>query len=576
MTVEVSPGAAERGGTSVLSRYNLSRWDALAGLITLALVVAFAPPLMFRNWTPRMAIVLAIGPVGVYLLVRLVRTRDAAAIVLIGALLWSTLAGAVSDAPRSALLGFVGRDMSTLTVVLAAGFWAIGRQVSTRGERAVIIVLTWGATLGGAIGAAQLVANVDSGSLALYDGRPTGLLSNPVYFGAVCAAALMAAATRCAGGSWRLFAIPLLVLGIGTSISGSRVALAAVCLAMTVYCLVRRGRQTLAAAGCVVGSLTIGVLLDQAVGPGRNAASRLGESTGGRTTAWRYGIEAWLERPFTGNGLGRFRAAVQHRFSADFVRDYAPDEATQAWFDAHNVVIGLLVAVGIVGLLLFFGWGVMWARLVRGPLAWALIPIAAHWLLQPVSLFTLPLAMLLFGVAGAERAIAPRPSRTISVAVCAVGVALAALLLAGDIMLRRASDNFDGEAAARAAPIFGRDPIVGDVVAQVYASDPGRTADVLKWRRKVVEAEPDRPHWWSALARAQIDAGLFAEAEASLQRAYELQPHNLRTLRTEGRLAIAQEDEGRLEKVLAQLCRMEQPECGFTAAEVLEANSGQR
>ena len=143
-------------------------------------------------------------------------------------------------------------------------------------------------------------------------------------------------------------------------------------------------------------------------------------------------------------------------------------------------------------------------------------------------------------------------------------------------MLRRAADNFDGDAAAAAARIFGRDPIVRDVVAQVYASDPARADDVLHWRRKVVEAEPDRPHWWSALSRTQIDAGLFADAEVSLQRAYELQPHNLRTLRTEGRLAIAQEDEDRLERVLAELCVMEQPECGTTAAEILEASRSER
>src|SRR5690606_25035922 len=116
-----------------------------AVLLTTVLVIAFAPPLMFRNWTPRMAVVLAAGPVGLYLLGRLVRRRDVPAMALTGALGWSVVVAAMSDAPRSALLGFAGRDLSTLTVALASGFWAIGRQVSVCGARALTVALTWSA-----------------------------------------------------------------------------------------------------------------------------------------------------------------------------------------------------------------------------------------------------------------------------------------------------------------------------------------------------------------------------------------------------------------------------------------------
>ncbi|MGE0306734.1 MAG: O-antigen ligase family protein, partial [Acidimicrobiia bacterium] len=407
------PGSGSRLSRSVPSRSVIDGWDKLALVSALLLLVLYVPELMFPSWTPRFVVLLGLGPVGVALLVAQAIRRDAAAIALGAALVWTITAGLLGPAPRSALIGVVGRDLSALTVVLSAGFWAIGRVGTEQGRRILWTVVVWGAAANGALALLQVVFEVRSGPLGLLAGRPTGFVTNPVYLGALSAAGAAVGMTLAGTTRVAAWAPASALCGIAITLSGSRVALLAGVLTCVLLVVTRRSKDAAFGAVVVLASVVAGVAVDRLFGVGRNAADRLATGDGGgRTTIWRYGIEATLDRPLAGYGFGRFRPAVQDRFSIEFVRDFAPDEVSQAWFDPHNVLIGLLVAVGVIGTLLFAGWLATNLRSARGPLVWGLLPLGIHWRVQPLALFTLPLAMLMLGAAmppSAERAV---PHRT--------------------------------------------------------------------------------------------------------------------------------------------------------------------
>ena len=151
----------------------------------------------------------------------------------------------------------------------------------------------------------------------------------------------------------------------------------------------RRGaiRTLLLVPIAVVGS-ALATILQRSVGEASGAATdRLTTSgTWPRSRIWSYGWKAFLDRPITGYGLGRFRPAVQRFFSPSSSAREASDDLIQAWYDPHNIVVQVVVTLGIVGLALFVWFVACLARAdAGGPLVWAAIGIALSWLLQPTT-----------------------------------------------------------------------------------------------------------------------------------------------------------------------------------------------
>lgn len=568
--------------SSILLRLGLTPVDAAIIVVACLVVVAYLPPLFFEGWTLRMAIILAAGPIGLALLVRLARNGDRAAGLLGAALIWTVFVSLFSGAPRSALLGFAGRDLSALTVVGSAGFWALGRMSTERGRTVLIGAVVWATGLNALVGLMQVVMDVQRGPLALLYDRPTGVVANPVYFGALCAAGLCTAVAAWSASTWKWMLAPMIVLGVGTSLSGSRVAFLAAIVVIVAQVATHRSRERVVAAAISAASILSGVSTDRTVGAGRNAADRFAATSGsgsGRTTVWKYGLEAWTDRPIVGHGFGRFRPAVQGKFSPSFVRDFASDERLQPWFDPHNAVVAVLVAVGVVGAVLFGAWVIVWGWGMRGPLAWAVIALALHWMLQPMSLFTLPLAMLLFGAAArpappneaASAVSVPVLSSNVRAGTLAVGALMGAYVLAADVMFERAADPVDARGMASVAPMFWDDPVVADVVAQAYALDASVDdveAKRIEWRARAADAEPDRPYWWWRLAEEQVIVGRLAEADVSIARAFDLQPNNAGASRVEAFLALESGDEARLAASLVVACELGQL-CDLDAAALI-------
>jgi hypothetical protein len=215
------------------------------------------------------------------------------------------------------------------------------------------------------------------------------------------------------------------------------------------------------------------------------------------------------------------------------VRTVANDERRSAWFDAHNVLIELLVATGIVGVLLLavFAWKAV--RTARGPLLAAAIAIALTWVMQPMSISDAPIAFLALGAASTTAVVAERQrdrSRWLSVG--AVATAMGVLLAAGyafvDLRLQAAVNSGDAVRIENAARPFGDDAVVADIVAQGWANaylfDHADKRHLQTWALKVVQREPDRPYWWSKLASTQMNFGDTAGARTSLDHAIALQP----------------------------------------------------
>ena len=95
-------------------------------------------------------------------------------------------------------------------------------------------------------------------------------------------------------------------------------------------------------------------------------------------------------RPITGWGLGRFRYALQGRYSFD---ELVSVPALRNFWDARDVVIELAVVVGIPGLILFGGFAWCAGRGCTPAVVVAAGAIVFTWVLQRISLQTLPIVM---------------------------------------------------------------------------------------------------------------------------------------------------------------------------------------
>jgi O-antigen ligase len=569
---------SDKGSSVVLSRLGINATEALILTVAAFSLVAYLPFFQFENWTPRVALMCLVVPIGLIQVAGASARRDSASILAVAVAAWAIF-GATLTGSRAALIGSVGADLSTLLVCGYLAFWALGRGLSIPGRSLLVEVVVWGSSLSGLVGFAQIALQVDSGPFALYFGRAFGLMIHPVYFGALCSMGLVGIVAR--GGPMKpklAFLYP--TIATGCILSGSRAALGALALCILGLVLARRNRTTLLHSAAALGALLFGEIVGRVFSPSGSAISRVADSGfANRVDAWRYGVAATMDRPFTGWGFGRFSPAVQGRFDVDFVRSAALDDASQIWFDAHNVIVAIAVATGLIGLGLFLAWVLVSLKGAQGTLLWMCVPIALHWMVEPVSLAVAPIALLVLGasyvpanvaageeVSEPEDAIAPR-YRRLGYAGAVLGVVAAAYLVTADLRFKRELDDFDAPGAASASRWYGNDPVVMDMVAQVFSLNDNE-AESLKWRIRVTEAQPDRPYWWTRLAAAQVAQGELDQAFASVDTAYSLRPVSLNIAQTE--LLVAQQAHNRERLIHAAELGCALIDCDKSVAEIVE------
>lgn len=545
--------------------FGLSRNALIVTIAVVAITCGQLPLVMYVRWTLRFAALMLVLPLGSIALWRLVRLRDRPAISGLAFVVIGALSTAISGGGLRPLVGGALVDSTPLIYGSTLALWALGRLLSDRDRRAVELVLIATLAINVAVGLIQVLASVEGGTMNVSQGRASGLLANAVYFGSAVTGALGWAAWRSLRAGRRHDLVLTAWFALGVGLSGSRVALLASVVGV-VGCAVAVGMKRLphtAAALCV------GLGAAWAAGERsarRTTISRLATSgSDGRTEIWSYGFEAFRDRPLFGWGMGRFRVAVQGRFSEEFTRRLAADDTVQSWTDPHNVLVMVVVTTGIIGAIVVAAFGWQAVRTSQGPLRAFAVFTALTWSAQPASMHSLPLAVLALGLSApvVTLGMPKRSVRTDQIAVV-VGFALLALVTVPSVVMRRAVAESDPDVAEQVAPWFVGDPVTADLVSNLFIARSGRTdADVeraLVWSQRAIDAEPSNPRWHAGDALRAIVADDRDRARSSTRRALDLQPTHVAALEAQFLLAVIEGDP-QVDSAKAQLCAVDADRC---------------
>ena len=450
---------------------------------------------------------------------------------------------------RSAILGTIGTETSSLILAGSLGLLAVGRELSEQGRRAVGWAVVAGASLSCAVGLLQYVTQTDGGLFGLTAERASGLTTNPVYFGAVAVGAFGIVVGRKSDNARTVVLDAVLAgwFGIAIALSGSRVALGSAVVIGCFALAVRRNRRAVTSVLGVFVGVVIGTVITSTFGTGLSAVNRVSTSSAGdRRETWAYAFDAFLERPVLGRGLGQFPAVVQNRITVELARIVGADRGSTL-FDEHNVVLGVAVSLGLVGLVAVGCLAFLLLRRARGGLAVGACALALSWLLQPMGLATFPLAMLLFGaslpaVLGTRAAPAQDgeatnlecPSVRLGpwlVWLLIPGLAAGAYLTLVENSIRRAANRGDAAQVEEMIGWLPADPVLADIAAQAWQryggpSDPEAIARSLEWSERAVSLQDESSMWWIRHAIRQFSFGDAASALESVKEARRLEPNS--------------------------------------------------
>lgn len=550
--------------------------DLLLGVASVLLLVAYGPGLDQSSTILLSAAVLPLGAVGLVLAAVLARRGDRAAQVALAYLAWAGLSTLLAPHPRLAFhLGY-GGDRGWVFLAAFLGCWAVGRWRGRCAEPLVVAGLLLGLGLNALLAVRQAVSD-GPGLLGLVDGRAAGFPGSPVYLGALMGGglALTAALLARSPGRWWAWTPAVLACSVAANLSASRVAMIG-SLVVGVAVVARAGWARL---GAYLAAVAIGVVLAAALLPDTAGAARVTSGDGGggvtaRTLMWQAGLEATAERPLVGWGPGRFREATSGAVDLEFVRAEGID---RFYFDAHNLVVEQLVAVGLPGALLLGAFGVLAARRARGPLAWFAAGVAITWLLQPTALTTVPPALLALGIAGGGPRPEPpsaRPAVRAAVLAIAALAGLAAFAFAArDVAVARLVEQANGggdpvPSLERAAELRPNDPWVADLLTQglllraLESPSPETRAAVLASAERATELEPTYHLFWYRLGVVQMSFGPEGRpgwelAQASHEEALRQTPWFTPALAARYDLALWQQQADEARGLFVALCTID-------------------
>ena len=503
-------------------------------LALIAQVPATARPAL----TVRFAFVAVAAAIGIPLLVNHAFRRDRAALLGAGFVAWALISTVASGSAVSWFGDFFALT-GMVFVAACAGSWAVGRSLPDPALPALAAAFLAGAVVNAGVALTQGFIDLSTYEVVLYEGRATGLLGNPVFLGALCAAAVAMVPSLLRRNTAAGVVVTIL-LAAATQMSGARNSIV-VLVIVSVWAVTRvaGARRILLAASVVVG-LGIGVVVEPAHGTG--AVARLGTSAGftNRVENWREAVIAAAERPIVGYGPGRYGPAVSPHRTAELSRQ-GPD---RLYADAHNVVFEYAVTVGVVGLVLLVGWATAAVREAWRPrradlLVAATALFAAH-LLQPQHLALTPVMLLLAGAAARPAAAAGAPTRltvATQVGLTVLALLLSARLLVGDVTYHAAELDFDLDGAQRASSLLSpwARPVSLETRIHLFRAreqkDPSELPAALASARRAVAREPGDPIRRVAMASILFELGRRDAALAAYHEALERNPWSTQALR---------------------------------------------
>ena len=524
-SVRVGDGAIE----AKASRWGQMAVVAIAGL----LLVLVTPQVYAMHWTPKAALVLiVIGPGLVALLAAAVR-RDRASIAAVGFLVIAALATITSPAPLMSLVGLYNHGTGLLFVAAVVGMWALGRRLSTTAAGNLELVLIGAATLNAMMMWIQNSRAFNGDVFTLIDGRPPGLLGNPVHSAALLLGAFALllerwrAASRVTSTVERGHAHAVVVIGLGAlfasalELSGGRIGLAVLLIVAVVFAIRigwRRGAVLLVALGLGLGIASL------AVEDGTGAAARVATSgdspLAGRIDRWRMAGPAVRARPLLGVGPGLYRRGTSRYATPAAARAFGADSIN---IDAHNVVVEYAVTTGVLGVITLLGWLFLAARGARGALAWFGAAGAVSLLVQPQFIGLTPVLALALGAAKREARV-PRPwskpvvARAIALALALLGAVAGVGLMRADGLESAAETSHrlvDGRAAVRALAIW---PIPDLTLANSYARVASTTDQAEAWGQAIAATraaqrrDPSDPEALNRLGALELEHGSLTQA----------------------------------------------------------------
>ena len=170
------------------------------------------------------AVLLPLGALGLpFLVVMAIGRLDRSPSMIWGAraavafLAWAALSAALAATPESALFGLYAQMTGWIFLLCVAGAWAVATQLRNSDRGMLELAIIAAATGNGIFAVIEQHHDLSSIGLPLYPGylQPIGTLGNPVFLGALLAAALALVAPRFVRSPlW--WSPVVIVLGVGT------------------------------------------------------------------------------------------------------------------------------------------------------------------------------------------------------------------------------------------------------------------------------------------------------------------------------------------------------------------------